>query len=81
MNPLISVPPGDTILIERDDGTQLHCISTGDGPTVILAHGIFNDLRCFNLVTEKLIEKGCRGAISDPIHCGTGMCTCHISMG
>ncbi len=65
MNPLISVPSGDTILIERDDGTQLRCISTGDGPTVVLAHGVFNDLRCFNLVTEKLIEKGCRVILFD----------------
>ena len=65
MNPLISVPPGDTTLIERDDGTQLRCISIGNGPTVVLAHGVFNDLRCFNLVTEKLIEKGCRVILFD----------------
>ena len=65
MNSLISAPPGDTILIKREDGTQLRCISTGEGPTVVLAHGVFNDLRCFNFVTEKLIEKGCRVILFD----------------
>ena len=65
LNSLIRVPRGDTILIARDDGTQLRCISIGNGPTVVLAHGIFNDLRCFNLVTEKLIEKGCRVILFD----------------
>ena len=65
LNSLISVPFGNTILIERNDGTQLRCISIGDGPTVVLAHGVFNDLRCFNLVTEILIEKGCRVILFD----------------
>ena len=73
LNSLISAPPGDTILIKREDGTQLRCISTGKGPTVVLAHGIFNDLRCFNLVTEKLIKKGYRVILFD--HRGHGAST------
>ena len=47
---LIRTPEGIVTFIERPDGTRLHCISVGEGPTVILAHGIFNELRCFNLV-------------------------------
>ena len=51
--------------IERPDGTRLHCISMGEGPTVILAHGIFNELRCFNLVLQHLLNRKVRVVLFD----------------
>jgi len=62
---LIRTPEGIVTFIERPDGTRLHCISMGEGPTVILAHGIFNELRCFNLVLQHLLNRKVRVVLFD----------------
>lgn len=65
VNTLTRVPEGVTTFIERGDGTRLRCISAGDGATVVLTHGIFNELRCFNLIYQNLIERGFRIILFD----------------
>jgi len=62
---LFRTPEGIVTFIERPDGTRLHCISMGEGPTVILAHGIFNELRCFNLVLQHLLNRKVRVVLFD----------------
>jgi len=62
---LTRTPEGVRTFIERPDGTRLHCIAVGEGPTVVLAHGIFNELRCFNLVLEQLLTRHVRIILFD----------------
>ena len=62
---LTRTPEGVRTFIERPDGTRLHCIALGEGPTVVLAHGIFNELRCFNLVLEQLRTRHVRISLFD----------------
>ena len=62
---LIRTPEGIVTFIERPDGTRLHCITMGEGPTVILAHGIFNELRCFNIVLQHLLNRKVRVVLFD----------------
>ncbi|MDP6651812.1 MAG: alpha/beta hydrolase, partial [Gammaproteobacteria bacterium] len=62
---LTRTPDGVRTFIERPDGTRLHCIAQGEGPTVVLAHGIFNELRCFNLVLEQLRTRHVRIILFD----------------
>ena len=62
---LTRTPEGTRTFIERPDGTRLHCIAVGEGPVVVLAHGIFNELRCFNLVLEKLLNRRVRIILFD----------------
>ena len=62
---LTRTPEGVRTFIERPDGTRLHCIAVGEGPVVVLAHGIFNELRCFNLVLEKLLTRHVRIILFD----------------
>jgi len=61
----MDLPDGLSTFIARDDGTRLRCISAGQGPALILAHGIFNDLRSFNLVRGSLIDKGYQVIVFD----------------
>ena len=62
---LTRTPEGVTTFIERPDGTRLHCIAAGEGTVVVLAHGIFNELRCFNLVLEQLLNRHVRIILFD----------------
>ena len=62
---LIRKPEGVRIFVKRPDGTDLHCIAVGEGPAVVLAHGIFNELRCFNLVLEQLLTRQVRIILFD----------------
>ena len=62
---LTRTPEGARTFIQRPDGTRLHCIAVGEGPAVVLAHGIFNELRCFNLVLEKLLTRHVRIILFD----------------
>ena len=62
---LARTPEGVRTFIERPDGTRLHCIAVGEGPVVVLAHGIFNELRCFNLVLEQLLTRHVRIILFD----------------
>lgn len=57
---LASEPAGETHIVTRPDGTRLRALVAGDGPPVVLAHGYGVTLLEWNLVWEKLIERGRR---------------------
>jgi pimeloyl-ACP methyl ester carboxylesterase len=50
----------DEVVITRDDGTRLHCASSGNGPTVVLAHGYLDDHHGFDEVVPLLVAAGRR---------------------
>ena len=43
-----------------DDGTRLHTVSAGDGPTVVLAHGFAIDSNEWNVIANDLVQRGRR---------------------
>ena len=52
---------GSARIVERPDGTELHCISTGSGDrTAVLAHGYGFTADEWNLVAPQLTERGLR---------------------
>jgi len=65
LDTLVGLPEGLSTFITRDDGTRLRCMAYGEGPTLILAHGIFGDLRVFNLLRGRLIGRGWRVILFD----------------
>ena len=57
---LLREPPGQDTIVERPDGTRLRVRVAGQGPTVVLAHGIALTLREWNLVIPLLLADGYR---------------------
>jgi pimeloyl-ACP methyl ester carboxylesterase len=57
---LSSLPAGEEEYVKGADGNQIHCVSDGDGPTVVLAHGYLLELTVFNIVFRKLLGQGFR---------------------
>ena len=57
---LLLDPPGRDTTVERLDGTRLRVRVAGEGPTVVLAHGIALTLGEWNLVAELLLADGYR---------------------
>lgn len=53
-------PVGETVWIERPDGTRLRAIVAGEGRSVVLAHGYGISLLEWNIVAERLVELGYR---------------------
>ncbi len=53
-------PVGETVWIDRPDGTRLRAIVAGEGRTVVLAHGYGVSLIEWNVVAERLLELGYR---------------------
>ena len=53
-------PPGERVVIDRPDGTQIHAFVAGDGPVVVLAHGYCIDRRAWNVVVDQLLKEGFR---------------------
>lgn len=53
-------PPGETVWVERPDGTRIRTVVDGNGPTVLLAHGYGVSLREWNVVMARLVERGHR---------------------
>jgi non-heme chloroperoxidase len=53
-------PPGETVWIDRPDGTRIRTVVDGDGPTVLLSHGYGMSLREWNVVMPRLVERGHR---------------------
>jgi non-heme chloroperoxidase len=53
-------PEGERAIITREDGTRLFAISSGNGPTVVLAHGFAISLLEWNIIAEQLVAHGCR---------------------
>lgn len=58
-------PDGDTVIIDRPDGTRIRAVVAGDGPTVLLAHGYSVSLREWNLVMDQLVARGHRAIAFD----------------
>ena len=53
-------PVGETVWIERPDGTRIRAVVAGSGPTVLLAHGYGVSLKEWNVVQPRLVERGRR---------------------
>lgn len=53
-------PEGTVVFIDRPDGTRIHAIAAGKGPTVVLAHGFMLTRQAWNVLAAKLIEAGYR---------------------
>lgn len=53
-------PEGDTVWVDRPDGTRLRAVVSGTGPTVVLTHGYGASLKEWNIVMPRLVEKGHR---------------------
>jgi pimeloyl-ACP methyl ester carboxylesterase len=51
---------GDVRVVTTDDGTQIHTVSAGDGPTVVLAHGFAIDANEWNVIADDLVQRGRR---------------------
>jgi pimeloyl-ACP methyl ester carboxylesterase len=51
---------GTVRVVETDDGTRIHTISAGEGPTVVLAHGFAIDSTEWNVIAADLIARGRR---------------------
>ncbi len=65
LDDLKALPAGSLSYVARPDGTRLRCIVTGDGPTVVLAHGVLCAIPHWNLVTEALVRRGHRVVVFD----------------
>jgi non-heme chloroperoxidase len=59
-DPLLQLPAGAVDFLLRPDGTRIRCVSRGEGPTVVLAHGYLLDLTLYNLVFAALVASGHR---------------------
>jgi pimeloyl-ACP methyl ester carboxylesterase len=57
---LLAEPPGADSVVERPDGTRLRVRVAGDGPTVVLAHGLALALGEWSLVSPLLLADGYR---------------------
>ena len=58
---LVSAEPrGQTTLVERPDGTRIRVVSAGDGPTVVLAHGIYMSVVEWSVLWDMLLARGYR---------------------
>ena len=51
---------GTVRVVETDDGTRIHTVSAGDGPTVVLAHGFAIDSTEWNVIADDLVSRGRR---------------------
>lgn len=51
---------GSTTVIVRPDGTRLHAVVAGEGPTVVLVHGYGGTLQTWSLVQPALVARGLR---------------------
>jgi pimeloyl-ACP methyl ester carboxylesterase len=51
---------GDVRVVTQQDGTLIHTVSAGSGPTVVLAHGFAIDSGEWNVVAAELVSRGCR---------------------
>ena len=59
-------PEGEQVLIDRPDGTVIRAVVAGEGPTVVLANGYGLPLAEWNIVWDKLLDRGHRVIAFDP---------------
>lgn len=57
---LLREPPGEDLAVRRPDGTRLRVRVAGQGPTVVLAHGLALTLGEWSLVSALLLADGYR---------------------
>jgi non-heme chloroperoxidase len=57
---LTTPPDGRYHILETPDGTRLRCVSMGEGPTVVLAHGFMLSLNGYIPVIDELVARGYR---------------------
>jgi non-heme chloroperoxidase len=53
-------PEGEQVLILRPDGTVIRAVVAGEGPTVVLANAYGTPLAEWNIVWDKLLDRGHR---------------------
>lgn len=53
-------PQGETVWLDRPDGTRIRTIVAGEGPTVLLSHGYGVTLKEWNVVQSMLVDRGRR---------------------
>lgn len=57
---LSSEPRGETLTVNRPDGTRLRVVVAGEGPTVVLAHGIYMSVVEWSVLWDMLLARGYR---------------------
>lgn len=57
---LSAEPRGERLTVERPDGTRIRVIVAGDGPTVVLAHGIYMSVIEWSALWDLLLARGYR---------------------
>lgn len=57
---LSAEPRGEVLFVERPDGTRIHVITAGEGPTVVLAHGIYMSVIEWSVLWDMLLARGYR---------------------
>jgi pimeloyl-ACP methyl ester carboxylesterase len=55
----------DELFVPAQDGGRIHCVSVGQGPTLLLAHGYLLDLSLWRPVAERLARAGQRVVMFD----------------
>ncbi len=53
-------PPGDSIVVPTDDGAEINVMRAGEGPTVVVVHGITSNADDWGPVARRLVEGGHR---------------------
>jgi pimeloyl-ACP methyl ester carboxylesterase len=59
-------PEGEEVLIDRSDGTVIRAVVAGEGPTVVLANAYGTPLAEWNILWDKLLDRGHRVIAFDP---------------
>ena len=57
---LSAEPRGETVIVERPDGTRIRVVVAGEGPTVVLAHGIYMSVVEWSVLWDMLLARGYR---------------------
>lgn len=53
-------PRGETLTVDRPDGTRIRVVTAGEGPTVVLAHGIYMSVIEWSVLWDMLLARGYR---------------------
>ena len=57
---LSAEPRGETLTVDRPDGTRIRVVTAGEGPTVVLAHGIYMSVIEWSVLWDMLLARGYR---------------------
>jgi pimeloyl-ACP methyl ester carboxylesterase len=56
--PVVGAPQAGVEAVRGADGSRIHCVHAGSGPSVVLAHGYLLELGAFDLVFGELLRSG-----------------------